>query len=121
MLEFLASHTWLVILIYILIAGFIFWFRAFPFREKRSDDPQRTTHARLTRRYIKSGADRSGRSRVGFNHVLVFTRDDDTQVELYAYEEEYGALREGMEGHLTWQGKYYVDFRQDVRREACNG
>lgn len=91
------------------VFGLIFWLRVLPFREKKSNEPQRTAEAELINRYIKSGADRSGRSRVGFNHVLTFRLNDGTEFDLYSYEEEYGALREGMTGKLTWQDRYFVN------------
>lgn len=83
------------------------WIRAFS--EKKSDEAERTAEAELIVRTIKRGADRSGRSRLGFNHVLTFRLADGSEVELYSHEEEWGALREGMKGTLTWQGRYFVD------------
>ncbi len=81
-----------------------------PFREKKSTEPQQTAPATLVTREIRRGSDRSGRSRVGFNHVLIFQLSDSRKLELYSYEEEYGALREGMAGNLTWQGRYFVNW-----------
>ncbi len=86
--------------------------RVLPFREKKSTEPECTAVAKLIARKITSGAECTGRSRLGFNHVLIFQLEDGTELTLYAHEEEYGALREGMEGQLTWQGRYFVDFAQ---------
>lgn len=100
------------LIIVIFLCSLVMFLRVFPFREKKSTEPKHTAPAKLIARHIKSGADRSGRSRLGFNHVLIFRLEDGTEKALYAYEEEYGALREGMEGHLTWQGRYFLGFEQ---------
>lgn len=94
--------------------GLICWLWVLPFREKKSNEPERTEEAELIARYIKSGADRSGRSRLGFNHVLTFRLKDGTTLDLYSHEEEYGTLREGMKGRLTWQGRYFVDLVKEA-------
>ena len=105
------------ILVYFLlvIAGafLIFWLRVFPFTEKKTKEPQRTANAALIRRRVESGTNRSGRSSgMGFSYVLTFRLEDGRELELYAYDTEYGTLSEGMEGTLTWKGPYYVSFSQ---------
>lgn len=32
-------------------------------------------------------------------------------LELHAHEIEFGGLKEGMEGILTYQGRYFMDFK----------
>lgn len=99
---------WFVVLA---LVGFflIFWLRTFPFREKKSKAPQQTAHARLLARRVTTGADRTGRSSgMGYNYVLTFQLNDGTILELYSHDVEYGALREGMSGKLTWQDRYFV-------------
>ncbi len=101
--------TVLLTMLYLAIPAGIALLWVLPFREKKSRDPVRTAPAKLLHREIRRGADRSGRSRLGFNHVLIFQTADGEMLELYAHEEEFGALREGMDGTLTWQGRYFQE------------
>lgn len=96
-------------LILLLVFGlFVPWLRVLPFREKKSKEPEQTAHARLLSRRVASGANRTGRSSgMGYNYLVTFQLNDGSILELYAHDEEYGALREGMSGMLTWQGRYF--------------
>lgn len=92
----------------------VFYLRVFPFMEKPSREPERTVGAKLIAREVTSGADRTGRSSgMGFNYVLSFLTDEEKLLRLYSHDYEYGALREGMTGQLTWKGRYFVDFREE--------
>lgn len=94
-------------------AFLIFWLKVFPFTEKKTKDPERTAHAIVKARRVQSGnPHRSGRSHMGYTYLVAFQLDDGTELELYAYEIEYGSLREGMTGMLTWKGRYFVSFRE---------
>ena len=86
------------------------WLRAFPFREKKTNQPERTANAEVISRRVQSGnPHRSGRSAgSGYTFLVTFRLEDGTEIELYAYDVEYGALREGMTGTLTWKGRYFV-------------
>lgn len=101
-----------------IIAGLflISWLKVFPFTEKKTKAPEQSARAELLSRRIQSGnPHRSGRSHMGYTFLLTFRLDDGSQRELYAYEEEYGALREGMTGNLTWKGNYFVSFDADTK------
>lgn len=102
-------------------AFLIFWFRAFPFTEKKCKEPEQTAHALLVSRRVRSGnPHRSGRSSgMGYTYLVTFQLDDGSQLELYAYDVEYGALREGMEGTLTWKGRYFVRLDAEEKKEAA--
>lgn len=102
----------LYILLGIAALFLIFYLRAFPFTEKKSREPEQTSHAKIISRRVQSGnPHRSGRSSgMGYTYLVTFALDDGTQKELYAYEIEYGALREGMAGLLTWKGRYFIHF-----------
>ena len=90
-----------------------FWLRVLPFREKKTKEPERSIHAKLIARRVESGTHRSGRSQgMGYSFLLTFETEEGRQLELYAYDHEYGALREGMEGTLTWKGPYFVSFHE---------
>lgn len=101
----------LTLLLFLAVMAFLFWIRIFPFREKKSTEPERTAKAQVISRRVQTGADRTGRSSgMGYNYVITFRLDDGTEKELYAHDVEYGALREGMSGNLTWKGRYFVSF-----------
>lgn len=94
---------------------FIYWFRVFPFREKKTKEPLRTDKAEVTARRVTTGANRTGRfSGLGYNYVVSFRLEDSRELNLYAHDVEYGALREGMTGKLTWKGPYFVNFEEDT-------
>jgi len=89
----------------------IYWLRTVPFRERKTSEPERTEKAVLTARQVENGANRTGRSSgMGYNYRLIFRLEDGSDLNLYAYDHEYGALREGMAGTLTWKGPYFVRF-----------
>lgn len=91
----------------------IFWLRIRPFREKKTKEPQQTQNAVLTARRVESGTGSSGRSSgMGYSYVLTFRLESGRTLDLYAYETEYGSLREGLEGKLTWKGPYFVSFQE---------
>ena len=108
-MDFLKSLLWII-----LFCVLIFWLRTRPFREKKTSDPQKTQRSKLIARRIESGTRQSGRSTgMGYSYVLTFRLDTGTELELYAYEVEYGALLEGMEGSLSWKGPYFLSFQED--------
>ena len=47
---------------------------------------------------------------MGYSFVINFKMTDGRTLEVYAYEIEYGGLKEGMKGVLTYQGRYFVSF-----------
>lgn len=90
--------------------GLLFRLRTRPFRAKHAGASQRTARAELISRRVEAGTRRSGRAPgTGRSFLLTFRTEDGETVELLAYDFEYGALREGMAGALTWSGKYYVN------------
>jgi len=88
----------------------LFYLRVVPFMEKPSNQPERAVRATVVSKEIVSGTRRSGRSHMGYSFVVRFQAEDGQKLELYAYEEEFGGLKEGMQGTLTYQGRYFVDF-----------
>ena len=100
------------------LMGFVFWIRVLPFREKKTREPERTAKAEVITRQVESGANRTGRSSgMGYNYRITFRLEDGTDISLYAPDHEYGTLREGMTGTLTWKGPYYVSFETDQKPE----
>lgn len=103
---------WIIFPIIVLACFGLYWLRVFPFREKPAKEPELTANAKLTAKEVISGANRTGRSSgLGFNYVLTFQTDEGEELKLYSHDYEYGALREGMTGSLTWKGRYYVSFK----------
>lgn len=109
--------TAFIVLIMLIAAFGVYWLRSFPFQERKTTEPERTALAKVTARRVQSGNPiRSGRSAgLGYTFLVSFLLEDGTELELYAYDVEYGALREGMEGNLTWKGPYYVSFVRNER------
>ena len=101
----------LVFVLYLLaLMLLIFYVRVWCFQEKPTNEPERSVRATVKSREIVSGTGRSGRSQMGMSFVITFRTEEGESLELYAYEEEYGALREGMAGTLTYRGRYFVSF-----------
>jgi len=48
---------------------------------------------------------------MGYSFVVTFRTAQGELLELYAYEVEFGGMKEGMTGMLTYQGPYFVDFQ----------
>ncbi len=103
-------------LVFVFVVGIFYYRIAHAYSEKPSDAPQRTSHARLVnRQVVQKGSQRTGRSQgMGYNFLLTFRTDEGEQVELYSYDYEFGALREGDQGTLTWKGPYFQSFLRDA-------
>lgn len=86
------------------------YLRVLPFREKPTQEPVRATQATVTSKEVRSGTHGTGRSQMGYSFVVTFRTEDGQTLELFAYEEEFGGLKEGMAGMLTYQGRYFMDF-----------
>lgn len=89
----------------------ISYLRVLPFLEKPSLEPKVTTGATVVSREVKRGTNRSGRSQGGYSFAVTFLTDQGKTLELYAYDYEFGRLKEGIRGVLTYQGRYFVDFK----------
>lgn len=101
-----------------LICGLIFWLRIRPFRERKTAEPETAGFALLTGRRVESGTGGSGRSAgLGYCYLLTFRLENGQELDLFAYETEYGSLRQGTEGILTRKGPYFVSF-EPIEKEA---
>ena len=92
----------------------IAYLRVLPFKEKPSSEPEKTIGATVISKEVRSGTQGSGRSMMGYSFVVNFQTEDGQMLELYAYETEFGGLKEGSAGILTYQGRYFVDFQKDA-------
>lgn len=88
----------------------IFWLRVRWFWEKPTKEPVKAVPATVVSKEVRQGAHRSGRSMMGYSFVVTFRTAQGELLELYAYEVEFGGLKEGMTGTLTYQGRYFMDF-----------
>ena len=88
----------------------IFYLRVRAFSEKPSTEPEQTTNATVISKEVKEGTNRSGRSMMGYSFVVTFRTEEGQILELFTYEIEFGGLKEGMTGTLTYQGPYFVSF-----------
>lgn len=80
--------------------------------EKRSKEPEKTVMATVTAKEVKQGTQSTGRSNGGYSYAISFLTQTGEPLELYAYEMEFGGLKEGMQGMLTYQGRYFVSFEE---------
>ena len=106
-------RTDLLPLVFVIGGGcvLVFYLRIRLFKEKPSTEPERTVTATVVSKEIRSGTNQSGRSMMGYSFVVNFRTEDGQMLELYAYEIEFGGLKEGMQGQLTYQGRYFVSFQ----------
>ena len=100
----------LFVLYFLSLMLLIFFLRVIPFREKPCYEPEKAVQATVHSKEIVSGTHRSGRSHMGYSFLVTFRTEDGRMLELYAYEEEFGSLKEGMAGVLTYQGRYFLNF-----------
>lgn len=90
----------------------VFYLRVHWFAEKPTAEPERTVKATVVSKEVQQGTNKSGRSMMGYSFLIRFRTADGDTLDLYAYEVEWGGLKEGMEGILTYQGRYFVAFEQ---------
>ena len=102
--------------IFIILASMclIAYIRVRLFKEKQAKEPETTVRATIYSKEVKQGALDTGRSNHGCSYVIHFVTEDGQRLELYAYEIEFGGLRKGMQGILTYQGRYFVSFEQEM-------
>ena len=84
--------------------------KAYGFQEKPPREPERSVMATVVSKEVKPGTHRAGRSKGGYSYAISFLTEDGQTLELFAYEIEFGGLKEGMRGLLTYQGRYFVSF-----------
>jgi len=89
--------------------------------EKPSREPERAVAATVVSKEVKPGTQSSGRSMMGYSFAVTFQTEEGQTLELYAYEVEFGALKEGMSGILTYQGPYFVSFEEKPETDGVGG
>ena len=102
----------ILMLVYISAAGLLVsYLKVRWWSEKTTDEPKKSVVATIVSKEVKQGTQQSGRSQGGYSFVINFLTEDNQAMELYAYDVEFGGLKEGMKGVLTYQGRYFVDFK----------
>lgn len=104
----------LIPVIILLLACIGCYLRVYFFKEKPAKEPEKTVMATVVSKEVKRGTQRSGRSQGGYSYAIQFMTESGQQLELYAYEMEFGALKEGSYGLLTYKGRYFVCFDETV-------
>ena len=105
----------ILMLVYIAAAGLlVMYLRVRWFMEEPTTEPERTVGATVVFKEVQEGTNRTGRSMMGYSFLITFRTEEGETLELYAYEVEFGGLKEGMTGQLTYQGRYFVDFIEEV-------
>ena len=104
----------LVPAIILLLAGIGCYLRVRLFKEKPSKEPEKTVMATVVSKEVKRGTQRTGRSNGGYSYAIRFLTEDGETLELYAYEVEFGGLKEGARGLLTYKGRYFVCFDETI-------
>ena len=79
--------------------------------EKPAAALETTVAATVVSKEVKQGTHESGRSVMGYSFTVTFLTENGQTLELYAYEIEFGSLKEGMDGILTYRGRYFLDFK----------
>ena len=100
--------------IVLLLACLCYYLRVHFFKEKPAKEPEKTVIATVVSKEVKRGTQRTGRSNGGYSYAILFLTEDGERLELYAYEVEFGGLKEGSYGLLTYKGRYFVCFDETV-------
>ena len=105
--------NFILVLVYAAAAGLlVMYMRVRWFLEKPSNEPERTVAATVISKEVQEGTNRTGRSMMGYSFLVTFRTETGETLDLYAYEVEFGGLKEGMTGQLTYQGRYFVAFEE---------
>ncbi len=104
----------ILLLVYLLAASLaVAYLKAHWFLEKPAEGPGITVQATVVSKDIKPGTHHAGRSKGGFSYVVYFQTADGQMLELFTYEIEFGGLKEGTQGLLTYQDRYFVRFEKE--------
>lgn len=101
---------WQELLIIIGAMVLIYIARVFPLKEKKTKAPKKTVIATVVSKEVKSGTYQTGRSNGGYSYAIKFITEEGQELELFAYEVEFGGVKEGTKGKLTYKGPYFISF-----------
>lgn len=102
----------ILVLVYgIALCLLFFYLRVRCWVEKPAKEAEKKVCATVISKEVKSGTHETGRSVMGYSFAVTFQTEDDQILELFTYEIEYGGLKIGTKGILTYRGRYFVDFK----------
>ena len=104
----------------LILALLYIFYRRWVFRDKADKGPELTGPATVKSHRAEQGnyqgqapTGYQGNSRGNWNYFVTFILSDGEEIELYTGEAEYRALKDGITGQLTWQGKKFRSFDYD--------
>ena len=98
-------------IVYVSATGLLFaYIRVRGWLETPSKEQEKSVTATVVSKKVIRGTHGAGRSIGGYSFVVNFMTEDNQALELFTYEIEFGSLKEGMHGILTYQGRYFVCF-----------
>lgn len=107
----------IMMLVYGLSAALLIsYLKARLWQETPSKSPIESVAATVVSKEVKPGTHGAGRSKGGYSYCVTFVTGSGQTLELFAYEMEFGGLKEGTQGLLTFQGSYFVGFEANRDR-----
>ena len=101
----------IMMLVYGLSAALLVsYLKARLWQESPANSPLQSVGATVVSKAVKPGTYGAGRSKGGCSYCITFLTESGQTLELFAYEVEFGGLKEGMRGKLTFQDRYFVSF-----------
>lgn len=88
------------------------YLKCYWFQEKPARGAAKRVKATVASKEVKPGTYGSGRSKGGYSYVIGFSTEEGETLELFAYELEFGGLKEGKQGVLTYQDRYFIRFEE---------
>ena len=74
-----------------------------------------TGRATIISRRVEAGKNtRRGSYGSRWQYIVTFRLSDGEEIELYTFENQYKALKEGICGQLTWCGNSFSSFEPDM-------
>lgn len=87
-------------------------YQTWVYRDKNDKGPEMTGPAVVKSHRVTQGR-YFGKAPSRWNYMATFALADGEQIELHTTEFDYGLLKDGLFGQLTWQGKTFLDFEAE--------
>lgn len=102
----------LIILLMIAVPIVVFLYNRLIYKDKDDKGPKLTGPATVKSHRVEQGR-YLGKAPSRWNFIVTFTLSDGEELELYTFEEHFRAMKDGISGQLTWQGKNFLEFDTD--------
>lgn len=97
----------------ILLFSFLYiFFQRWVYRDKDDKGPKLTGRATVKSHRVEQGRFH-GKAPGKWLFIVTFTLSDGEDLDLYTFETEFRALKDGTAGQLTWQGDQLRSFDGD--------